>query len=151
MSNSFWVFRFQSYVGRLSERQARKHFQQLIDAVDYCHCRGVYHRDLKVRTIRYKIILFHNSPKEVKEIEFDLGFPIQPQNLLLDGKDCLKVSDFGLSTLRKVATWSMFTGSFFCMFSLCSSGFVLIISAFKTNPNPNPLPSYWPWFGRLNE
>ncbi|KAI8565795.1 hypothetical protein RHMOL_Rhmol03G0289400 [Rhododendron molle] len=60
-----------SYVGRLDEKHARKHFQQLIDAVDYCHCRGVYHRDLK------------------------------PQNLLLGSKDNLKVSDFGLSALRK--------------------------------------------------
>ncbi|KAG5559633.1 hypothetical protein RHGRI_009231 [Rhododendron griersonianum] len=60
-----------SYVRRLDEKHARKHFQQLIDAVDYCHCRGVYHRDLK------------------------------PQNLLLGSKDNLKVSDFGLSALRK--------------------------------------------------
>ncbi|XP_058207756.1 CBL-interacting serine/threonine-protein kinase 21-like isoform X2 [Rhododendron vialii] len=60
-----------SYAGRLDEKHARKHFQQLIDAVDYCHCRGVYHRDLK------------------------------PQNLLLGSKDNLKVSDFGLSALRK--------------------------------------------------
>ncbi|GMP47958.1 hypothetical protein CsSME_00015481 [Camellia sinensis var. sinensis] len=62
-----------SYINRLNERDARKHFQQLIDAVDYCHCRGVYHRDLK------------------------------PQNLLLDSQGNLKVSDFGLSVLRKVA------------------------------------------------
>ncbi|XP_028109584.1 CBL-interacting serine/threonine-protein kinase 21-like isoform X2 [Camellia sinensis] len=60
-----------SYINRLNERDARKHFQQLIDAVDYCHCRGVYHRDLK------------------------------PQNLLLDSQGNLKVSDFGLSALRK--------------------------------------------------
>ncbi|KAF8400377.1 hypothetical protein HHK36_013675 [Tetracentron sinense] len=60
-----------SYLKRLSEKEARKYFQQLIDAVDYCHSRGVYHRDLK------------------------------PDNLLLDGKGNLKVSDFGLSTLRK--------------------------------------------------
>lgn len=55
--------------GRLSEDQARKYFQQLINAVDYCHSRDVYHRDLK------------------------------PQNLLLDANGNLKISDFGLSAL----------------------------------------------------
>uniref|UniRef100_A0A1D1Z9P0 non-specific serine/threonine protein kinase n=1 Tax=Anthurium amnicola TaxID=1678845 RepID=A0A1D1Z9P0_9ARAE len=60
-----------SYLRMLSEKEARKFFQQLIDAVDYCHSRGIYHRDLK------------------------------PENLLIDSKGNLKVSDFGLSALRK--------------------------------------------------
>ncbi|KAG0497198.1 hypothetical protein HPP92_001889 [Vanilla planifolia] len=55
--------------GRFKEDEARKYFQQLINAVDYCHSRGVYHRDLK------------------------------PENLLLDSGGQLKVSDFGLSAL----------------------------------------------------
>lgn len=57
--------------GRLKEDEARKYFQQLINAVDYCHSRGVFHRDLK------------------------------PENLLLDAKGFLKVSDFGLSALAQ--------------------------------------------------
>ncbi|XP_010420969.1 PREDICTED: CBL-interacting serine/threonine-protein kinase 26-like isoform X1 [Camelina sativa] len=57
--------------GRLKEENARKYFQQLINAVDYCHSRGVYHRDLK------------------------------PENLLLDAQGNLKVSDFGLSALSR--------------------------------------------------
>ncbi|KNA21771.1 hypothetical protein SOVF_040210 [Spinacia oleracea] len=57
--------------GRLKEDEARKYFQQLINAVDYCHSRGVFHRDLK------------------------------PENLLLDAKGTLKVSDFGLSALAQ--------------------------------------------------
>ncbi|KAJ0261512.1 CBL-interacting serine/threonine-protein kinase 21 [Hirschfeldia incana] len=56
---------------KMKESDARKLFQQLIDAVDYCHNRGVYHRDLK------------------------------PQNLLIDSKGNLKVSDFGLSAVPK--------------------------------------------------
>jgi serine/threonine protein kinase len=57
--------------GRLKEDDARKYFQQVINAVDYCHSRGVYHRDLK------------------------------PENLLLDASGTLKVSDFGLSALSQ--------------------------------------------------
>ncbi|XP_023533187.1 CBL-interacting serine/threonine-protein kinase 3 isoform X1 [Cucurbita pepo subsp. pepo] len=57
--------------GRMTESEARRYFQQLINAVDYCHSRGVYHRDLK------------------------------PENLLLDAKGNLKVSDFGLSALSQ--------------------------------------------------
>ncbi|KAA0054021.1 CBL-interacting serine/threonine-protein kinase 23-like isoform X1 [Cucumis melo var. makuwa] len=55
--------------GRMKEDETRKYFQQLINAVDYCHSRGVFHRDLK------------------------------PENLLLDANGVLKVSDFGLSAL----------------------------------------------------
>lgn len=55
--------------GRVSEREGRRLFQQLIDAVSYCHSRGVYHRDLK------------------------------PENVLVDVHGNIKVSDFGLSAL----------------------------------------------------
>ncbi|KAE8655523.1 CBL-interacting protein kinase 21 [Hibiscus syriacus] len=34
--------------GKLKEAEGRKFFQQLIDAVGYCHDQGVFHRDLKL-------------------------------------------------------------------------------------------------------
>ncbi|CAJ2634753.1 unnamed protein product [Trifolium pratense] len=58
-------------LGKLSENESRRYFQQLIDAVAHCHKKGVYHRDLK------------------------------PENLLLDAYGNLKVSDFGLSAFTK--------------------------------------------------
>ncbi|KDO72202.1 hypothetical protein CISIN_1g011868mg [Citrus sinensis] len=55
--------------GRLQEAEGRKLFQQLIDGVSYCHNKGVFHRDLKL------------------------------ENILLDSKGNIKISDFGLSAL----------------------------------------------------
>eukprot|EP00270_Netrium_digitus_P005134 TRINITY_DN1669_c0_g1_i1.p1 TRINITY_DN1669_c0_g1~~TRINITY_DN1669_c0_g1_i1.p1 ORF type:complete len:455 (+),score=105.47 TRINITY_DN1669_c0_g1_i1:157-1521(+) len=58
-----------AHEGKLEEKEGRKFFQQLVDAVDFCHSKGVYHRDLK------------------------------PENMLLDASGNLKISDFGLSAL----------------------------------------------------
>lgn len=65
--------------GRLQESESRTYFQQLIDAVSYCHRKGVYHRDLK------------------------------PENLLLDSHGRLKVSDFGLSALPQQGVRLLYT------------------------------------------
>lgn len=34
--------------GKMSERAARQKFWQILSAVEYCHNRGIVHRDLKV-------------------------------------------------------------------------------------------------------
>lgn len=55
--------------GRLGENKARKLFQQIICAVEYCHRHKIVHRDLK------------------------------PENLLLDKNMNVKIADFGLSNI----------------------------------------------------
>lgn len=55
--------------GKLKEKDGRKVFQQLIDGVSYCHTKGVFHRDLKL------------------------------ENVLVDARGNIKISDFGLSAL----------------------------------------------------
>ncbi|KAK6156019.1 hypothetical protein DH2020_010267 [Rehmannia glutinosa] len=66
-----WRTFSQGCKGKLKEDIAKKYFQQLICAVNFCHGRGVYHRDLKNRKI------------------------------FVDEKRSLKVSDFGLSALSE--------------------------------------------------
>lgn len=55
--------------GKLAESQARKFFQQIVCAVEYCHRHKIVHRDLK------------------------------PENLLLDDQLNVKIADFGLSNI----------------------------------------------------
>ncbi|RYO77828.1 hypothetical protein DL762_009011 [Monosporascus cannonballus] len=55
--------------GRMPEDQARRFFQQMLCAVEYCHRHKVVHRDLK------------------------------PENLLLDDNLNVKIADFGLSNI----------------------------------------------------
>jgi serine/threonine protein kinase len=55
--------------GKQTEAQARRYFQQLVDAVEYMHLVGVCHRDLK------------------------------PENILVDEDDKIHITDFGLSAL----------------------------------------------------
>lgn len=54
---------------KLSEREARRFFQQIMSAVDYTHRHKIVHRDLK------------------------------PENLLLDADLNVKIADFGLSNI----------------------------------------------------
>ncbi|KAI8974346.1 kinase-like domain-containing protein [Pilobolus umbonatus] len=53
--------------GRCSEVRVNKWFHQLIDAIQYCHCLGIVHRDLKL------------------------------ENILLDIDDNIKICDFGFA------------------------------------------------------
>ncbi|CUM68257.1 uncharacterized protein PRCAT00005978001 [Priceomyces carsonii] len=55
--------------GRMPEDEARRFFQQIISAVEYCHRHKIVHRDLK------------------------------PENLLLDDNLNVKIADFGLSNI----------------------------------------------------
>lgn len=73
------IFDFIAQHGRLSERDARKKFWQIILAVEYCHNRHVVHRDLKA------------------------------ENLLLDANMNIKIADFGFGNFYKknehLSTW----------------------------------------------
>ena len=55
--------------GKMAEDKARKFFQQIVCAVEYCHRHKIVHRDLK------------------------------PENLLLDEQLNVKIADFGLSNI----------------------------------------------------
>ncbi|XP_043850925.1 serine/threonine-protein kinase BRSK1 isoform X1 [Dromiciops gliroides] len=56
--------------GRLTPKEARKFFRQIVSALDFCHSYSICHRDLK------------------------------PENLLLDEENNIRIADFGMASLQ---------------------------------------------------
>ena len=62
---------------KLSEKNARKFFNQLIIAIQYLHCNGIIHRDLKLQNI-----MLTDSKRRVKLVDFGLSNFYDKDNLL---------------------------------------------------------------------
>lgn len=74
---------FLATAGTVSERLAKEYFRQLIAAIEYCHVRGIVHRDIKC------------------------------ENLLFDGNYTLKLVDFGFARkFKKGDLLKTFCGSY---------------------------------------
>lgn len=50
------LFKFVEEKGRLNEIEGRKLFQQIVNAMSYCHNRGIVHRDLKLENVLLKSV-----------------------------------------------------------------------------------------------
>ncbi|VDN09911.1 unnamed protein product [Dibothriocephalus latus] len=73
--------------GRLSVKEARRFFKQIISAIDFCHSHCICHRDLK------------------------------PENLLLDGKLNIRVADFGMASLQPEGSMLETSCGYVCTFN----------------------------------
>ncbi|XP_014390772.1 PREDICTED: serine/threonine-protein kinase MARK2-like [Myotis brandtii] len=71
--------------GRLTEREARAAFRQLVSAHQYCHHRGIAHQDLK------------------------------PANILIDANMTIKLADFGFGKEAKGPKLSTFCSTIYYM------------------------------------
>lgn len=79
--------------GRLTPKEARRFFRQIISALDFCHSHSICHRDLKVSAAKLLVNHFLHF-LDVLSVSF------QPENLLLDDKNNIKIADFGMASLQ---------------------------------------------------
>lgn len=63
------LYKYVMEKNRLGEIEARKIIQQIVNAMSYCHNRGIVHRDLKLENVLFK------SPGDllVKVVDFGIA------------------------------------------------------------------------------
>jgi MAP/microtubule affinity-regulating kinase len=91
------VFDYLVEHGRMKEKDARLKFRQIVSAVEYCHARGVIHRDLKAenllldRDLNIKIadFGFSNTYSEGEKLDTFCGSPPYAAPELFQGKKCV--------------------------------------------------------------
>ncbi|KAF6780436.1 hypothetical protein AHF37_00071 [Paragonimus kellicotti] len=95
--------------GRLSPKEARRFFKQIISALDFCHSHCICHRDLKPENlllddklnIRVADFGMASLQPEGSLLETSCGHrDLKPENLLLDDKLNIRVADFGMASLQ---------------------------------------------------
>lgn len=74
--------------GRLTPKEARKFFRQIISALDFCHAHNICHRDL----VRFYTLFQLRTTQNIRLQK--------PENLLLDDRCNIKVADFGMASLQ---------------------------------------------------
>ena len=98
--------------GRLLPDEARHFFHQIISGVEYCHFHQIVHRDLKVRArararaSRSRLshgLRARRHDRRARDIGGGAGWDrfSQPENLLLDADNNIKIADFGLSNVMR--------------------------------------------------
>ncbi|KAL7211392.1 hypothetical protein ACSBR2_014293 [Camellia fascicularis] len=78
--------------GRLKEDSARNFFKQLVCAVDFCHSRGVYHRDLildengNLKVTDFELSAFSKNLKHDKLLHTACGTPVYVASEVIEKK-----------------------------------------------------------------
>lgn len=101
---------------KLDLDESKKLFRQMLGALDYCHRRRIVHRDLKVREegnrrhvsqnldvghLARRVELVGAFPSNISCLLIAASplLPNQPENILMDSDNNIKIADFGLAAI----------------------------------------------------